>query len=186
MKRYLLFVIAFVCVSIGAWAQPTPPFVMDEGDIKYWYFNDDPSLGVEKVILIKVNEANGLKPALNDLSKVLGTAAGPVPDHLIQYRDELNTSVTEFGTTYDNFVNDRELVLRIVNNTGSALTLNNDALTALASIDIPTIDLQDLNPASTFTFANPNVKRVILPDGWNKAAVNAAGEALKTANPDRF
>ena len=176
MKRYLLFVIAFVCVSIGAWAAP---FTMVKDSIKYWCHNDDHSLGVEKVILIEVNEPNGLKPALDELSKVLGTAAGPVPDHLIQYRDELNTSVTEFGTTYDNFVNDRKLVLRIVNNTGSALTLNNDALTALASIDIPTIDLQDLNPASTFTFANPNVKRVILPDGWNKTAVNAFGEVLK-------
>ena len=178
MKRYLLFVIAFVCVSIGAWAAP---FTMVKDSIKYWCHNDDHSLGVEKVILIEVNEPNGLKPALDELSKVLGTAAGPVPDHLIQYRDELNTSVTEFGTTYDNFVNDRKLVLRIVNNTGSALTLNNDALTALASIDIPTIDLQDLNPASTFTFDNPNVKRVILPDGWNKAAVNAFGEVLKNS-----
>ena len=159
MKKYLLFVIAFVCVSIGAWAQPTPPFVMDEGDIKYWCFNDDPSLGVEKVILIKVNEANGLKPALEDLSKVLGVT----PLHLRSYRDALNTPVNAFNTTFDNFIADRKLVLKIVNNTGSTLTLNNDALTALASIDIPTIDLQDFD-SDPFTFVNPNVSS-FLTDG---------------------
>lgn len=176
MKRYLLFVIAFVCVSIGAWAQPTPPFVMDEGDIKYWCFNNDPSLGVEKVILIKVNEANGLKPALEDLSKVLGVT----PPHLRSYRDALNTPVNAFNTTFDNFIADRKLVLKIVNNTGSTLTLSNDDLAALASIDVPTIDLQDFD-SDPFTFVNSNVKRVILPDGWDKADVNAFGEALKTS-----
>ena len=76
-------------------------------------------------------------------------------------------------------------MLQVVNTSGSALTLNDDDLAALASIDIPTIDLQDLNPASTFTFVNPNVKRVILPDGWDKAAVNAAGEA-HTPRPVRI
>ena len=176
MKKYLLFVIAFVCVSIGAWAGPAEGYEMRKGDIKYWYSSQDSSLGLDKVINVEVSRAGGLKNALDDLTAILnGTGTKP---HQNEYRDELNASVVGFDAT--GFIANKKLVLRVVNTSGSALTLNADDLTALASIDVPTIDLQDFNSAP-FTFANPNVKRVILPDGWDKADVNAAGEALKTS-----
>lgn len=172
MKRYLLFVIAFVCVSIGAWAVLPPingnGYKLDDGPagIGEWFLQKDASLGTEKVIKVEVSQTGGLKGALDELTAILNGQSHP------GFLNKLN----EGGT----YVADKKLVLQVVNTSGSPLTLNDNDLAALASIDIPTIDLQDLNPASTFTFANPNVKRVILPDGWNKAAVNAAGEALKT------
>lgn len=171
MKRYLLFVIAFVCVSIGAWAGPEDGFVMSKDEIGTWFFQKDASLGTEKVIKVNVSEPDGLKHALDKLSHVL---AGPVPPDMQDFVNKLN----EGG----NYVADKKLVLQVVNTSGNALALSQQDIAALASINIPTIDLQDLNPASTFTFANPNVKRVILPDGWDKTAVNAAAEALKTGN----
>ena len=167
MKRYLLFVIAFVCVSIGAWAGPLEGFELKPDQIGTWFYNNDASLGTEKVIKVEVSKTGGLKAALDELTAILNGTARP---------DVLN-KLNEGGS----YVADNKLVLQVVNTSGNALTLNDDDLAALASIDIPTIDLQDLNPASTFTFVNPNVKRVILPDGWDKAAVNAAGEALKTS-----
>ena len=171
MKRYLLFVIAFVCVSIGAWADPINGngYKLDDGPagIGEWFLQKDASLGTEKVIKVEVSQTGGLKGALDELTSILNGQSHP------GFLNKLN----EGGT----YVADKKLVLQVVNTSGSPLTLNADDLAALASIDIPTIDLQDLNPASTFTFANPNVKRVILPDGWDKAAVNAAGEALKTS-----
>ena len=171
MKRYLLFVIAFVCVSIGAWAGPLEGFELKKEQIGTWFFNNDASLGTEKVIKVEVSKTGGLKAALDELTRILNGQARP------DYLDKLN----ETANNSSNFVSEKKLVLQVVNTSGNALTLNDDDLAALASIDIPTIDLQDLNPASTFTFVNPNVKRVILPDGWDKADVNAFGEALKTS-----
>lgn len=171
MKRYLLFVIAFVCVSIGAWAGPEDGFVMSKDEIGTWFVNTDASLGTEKVIKVNVSEPDGLKHALDKLSHVL---AGPVPPDMQDFVDKLN----EGG----NYVADNKLVLQVVNTSGSPLALSQQDIAALASINIPTIDLQDLNPASTFTFANPNVKRVILPDAWDKTAVTAAAEAIIAVN----
>ena len=171
MKRYLLFVIAFVCVSIGAWADPINGngYKLDDGPagIGEWFLQKDASLGTEKVIKVEVSQTGGLKGALDELTAILNGQSHP------GFLNKLN----EGGT----YVADKKLVLQVVNTSGSPLTLNDNDLAALASIDIPTIDLQDLNPASTFTFVNPNVKRVILPDGWDKADVNAFGEALKTS-----
>ena len=176
MKRYLLFVIAFVCVSIGAWADPINGngYKLDDGPagIGEWFLQKDASLGTEKVIKVEVSQTGGLKGALDELTAILNGQSHP------GFLNKLN----EGGT----YVADKKLVLQVVNTSGSPLTLNDNDLAALASIDIPTIDLQDLNPASTFTFVNPNVKRVILPDGWDKADVNAFGEALKTSTYKRY
>lgn len=171
MKRYLLFVIAFVCVSIGAWAGAAEGFELKPDQIGTWFINTDASLGTEKVIKVEVSKTGGLKAALDELTAILNGQARP--DYLNKLNEAANNS--------SNFVSEKKLVLQVVNTSGSALALSSDDILALASINIPTIDLQDLNPASTFTFVNPNVKRVILPDGWDKADVNAFGEALKTS-----
>ena len=60
--------------------------------------------------------------------------------------------------------------------------LSDDDLEALSTIDCATLDLQNLIVASTFTFSNANIKRVILPDYWDKAAVKAAAEEIIRGN----
>ena len=67
-------------------------------------------------------------------------------------------------------------------------TFDDNDLAALATINCPTLDLQGMftgaGGAATapFTFSNPNIKRVILPDCWGKEAVKAAAEALINGN----
>lgn len=60
--------------------------------------------------------------------------------------------------------------------------LTNADLEALGTITCETIDLQNMNTANPFVFSNRHVKNVILPDGWGKDAVKAAGEALADGN----
>ena len=57
-------------------------------------------------------------------------------------------------------------------------------LGALSTITCETIDLQNMNTANPFVFSNSHVKNVILPDGWDKNAVQAAGKALAADNAD--
>ena len=177
MKRYLLLVIAFVCVSIGAWAGPEEGYEMKKDDVKEWFINPDcDTLGVEKVIKVEITKAGGLKAALDELTAILD-GTGTLP-----HQNDFRTKLDEASGAYSNFIANKKLVLQVVNTSGSPIALSADDISALESIDIPTIDLQDLNPASTFTFANPNVKRVILPDAWDKTAVTAAAEAIIAVN----
>lgn len=54
--------------------------------------------------------------------------------------------------------------------------LNSDDVAALANLNVEAIDLAE---ATGFTiFANTHVKHVVLPNGWDKAKVNAAAIAL--------
>ncbi len=65
--------------------------------------------------------------------------------------------------------------------------MNQADIDALSTLNVETIDLQDAyftSSKQTFTFTNSNVKSVILPDGWDKDAVNAAGTALSQSSPN--
>lgn len=62
------------------------------------------------------------------------------------------------------------------------LTLSSADLSALSQVTCATIDMQDLKTSATFTFTNATVKRVILPDFWDKVAVKAAAEAIVAGN----
>jgi len=65
--------------------------------------------------------------------------------------------------------------------------MNPADIEALSTLNVETIDLQDAfytSSKQTFTFTNSSVKSVILPDGWDKEAVNAAGTALKASSPN--
>lgn len=150
---------------------------MKKDDVKEWFINPDcDTLGVEKVIKVEITKAGGLKAALDELTAILdGTGTQP-------HQNDFRTKLDEASGAYSNFIANKKLVLQVVNTSGSPIALSAGDISALESIDIPTIDLQDLNPASTFTFANPNVKRVILPDAWDKTAVTAAAEAIIAVN----
>ena len=56
MKRYLLFVIAFVCVSIGAWAGPGDPYEIM--NTESW------NNGAETAAKVKLNQAGNLSAAI--------------------------------------------------------------------------------------------------------------------------
>lgn len=56
MKRYLLFVIAFVCVSIGAWAGPDDPYEIM--NTESW------NNGAETAAKVKLNQAGNLSAAI--------------------------------------------------------------------------------------------------------------------------
>ena len=60
--------------------------------------------------------------------------------------------------------------------------LNDEDLEALSTVTCATLDLQNLIVANTFTFSNSYIKRVILPDYWDKDAVKAASLAIRAVN----
>ena len=55
---------------------------------------------------------------------------------------------------------------------------NSDAITVASGFDGKTLNMENLTTTSAFTFANADIKRVILPDYWDKTAVRAAAEAI--------
>ena len=159
---------------------------MNKNDIGLWSMIDNASVdSPERVILIKVKNSDQLKNTLNELKQIL-TATDPatLPNPLKEYYNTLNSANIN-NNQITGFIADKKLVLKVVYekeaNGPETMELSNDAKAALENIDVPTIDLQDLKTAP-FTFANANVKRVILPDGWDKASVTAAGEAIKAVN----
>ena len=162
---------------------------MKKDDIGLWSMIDNTNVNSpERVIYLKVKDSDQLKENLNELSQIIAASnvneLPAAPAHLREYYNALNTTNVN-GNQLTGFIADKRLVLKIVYNKGEndpeSLVLSADAITALESINVPTIDLQDMK-AEPFTFSNANVKRVILPDGWNKASVTAAGEAIKAVN----
>ena len=163
---------------------------MNKNDIGNWSMIDNANVdSPERVILIKVKNSDQLKNTLNELSQII--AASSVndlpanPAHLREYYNALNSANIN-NNQITGFIADKKLVLKVVYDKGQndpeTLEISSDAIEALENIDVPTIDLQDLKTAP-FTFANANVKRVILPDGWGKDDVTAAGEAIAAVNP---
>ncbi len=166
MKRKLLLFFAMLCVSIGAWAGPAEGFEMKKEQIGNW----SKLTPAEKVIYVEVLKQGGLKNALDELTAILAGTKDPA------FRDALGA---------DNIAN-KNLMLKVVytpaDGQPAEFSPSTDDLAALANIDIPTIDLQDLKPAEAFTFANASVKRIILPDGWDKTAVRNAAQAIPASN----
>ena len=178
MKRILLFLITLVCVQVGAWAGPAEGFEMKEGDIGVWFTNDDSSLSPEKVIKIEVTKEGGLKAALDELTAIL-TGEGEQKPHYANFRTKLD----EAAQGGSDFIANNRLIVKVVyTGNDASLSLSNDDISALNSLNIPTIDLQDLNPASAFVLSNSNVKNLILPDQWTMAQVQAAAQGCSSLN----
>ena len=177
MRKLLLF-FAMLCVSIGAWAMMPPEqgFEMKEGDIGVWFAQTDAALTPEKVIKIEVTESGGVKAALDELALILGGSTA-MP-HYANFRAKLDEAAQ--GAT--DFIADNRLIVKIVYTGDGSLTLSDDDKAALNAVTVPTIDLQDLKPASAFTLSNSNVKNLILPDEWTMAQVQAAATGCSNLN----
>lgn len=180
MRKFLLLFLAVVCVQISAWAGPAE---MNKDNIGHWFINTV-SGSVENVIYIKVKNSDQLKNTLNDLNQIISaTSVNDLPEapaHLREYYQALDTG-SEFGTPYTNLIANKKLILKVVFEKGNGpddpetLELSNDALTALANIDVPTIDLQDSKISNeSFALNNRYVRNLILPDGFNKQQVATA------------
>ena len=196
MKRYLLLVIAFVCVSIGAWAVLPPingdGYKLDDGHagIGKWYiFQQADVIAPEKVIIVEVTATDGVAGALQELTDILGGSTAK--DQYAQFRTKLNEQMQVENSqgqnmTFDNFIANNKLILKVVykkkGDAPETLTLSTADIAALNAINIPTIDLEDLKPADVFTLDNDHVKNLILPDGWTKAQVVDAASACGSLN----
>lgn len=149
MKRIIISLIAFVCVSIGMWAQG---IVVGNNDA---YLSQTTWFETEKVVRIKMEKPGSLAAAI-----AAYTANNDLKDAKVAH------------------------IYFTDNNTEG---MNAADIEALSTLNVETIDLQDAfytSSKQTFTFTNSSVKSVILPDGWDKDAVNAAGTALKASSPN--
>ncbi len=86
---------------------------------------------------------------------------------------DLNSQMTDYSHLY-------------ISN-GAGFDLAEADITALGTVTCPTLDLQNLYGTggghhAPFIFSNASIKRVILPDYWDKAAVKAAAEAIVDGN----
>ncbi len=155
MRKLLLFFI--VCLtSLGASA-----YTIDT--TKKWQGDGGPATN-ENVGKISLEQAGELSAALAALdAEFAQKPAGP------------------------NGTDNQYQVLYISN--GAGFDLNDDDLAALSTVTCATLDLQNLYGSdgghhAPFTFTNTSIKRVILPDYWDKAAVRAAAEAIIAGNSD--
>ena len=87
--------------------------------------------------------------------------------------DDLNSQMTDYSHLY-------------ISN-GAGFDLTPEDIAALSTVTCPTLDIQNLRGSDgghhgPFTFANASIKRVILPDYWDKAAVKAAAETIIAGN----
>ena len=178
--RKLFTLLMLLSFSIGTWAGPAE---LDKNNIGNWFDNNDQSVPAERVIYLKVHDSNQLKNTLTELSEIL--SANDVnslqPDWQKEYYNALDVATIN-NNQYSGMIAQKKLILKVVFEKGngandpSSLVLTDEAKTALASINIPTIDLQDakIESANAFAINNPNVRNLILPDGWGKEQVNAA------------
>lgn len=151
MMRKLLLFFAMLCVSIGTWAQ---------GVVVYDTDGTTPIAYLSKTTWTN----NG---TTEDVVRIKMETAGSLAAAITKYQDLSDYSNVKVAHIYFTDTN--------------TAGLNDADLTALASLNVETIDLQDAfytSSKTAFTFTNANVKSVILPDGWSKADVNAAGLAL--------
>ena len=144
MKKFLLFAMMCVCVSIGTWAQQDYQI-----EINHTWRSNSTNQKVAKIYLHNSGCLTEALAALNDMNY----------DYQVLY-----ISGAGDGVNYGH------------------QDLTDADLEALSTITCETIDLQNMNTANPFVFSNSHVKNVILPDGWDKNAVKAAGEALADGN----
>ena len=156
---------------------------MKKEDIGKWYLQNEPT-AMDKVIKVEVFSEGGLANALQELTAILSGSTDK--QHYAEFRAKLNETGTVASNTFDNFIANNWLILKVVykkeGNAPETLTLSTADIEALNAINITTIDLQDLKPASVFTLDNDNVKNLILPDGWTKAEVVDAASACGSLN----
>lgn len=159
-------------VSIGAWAGPAEGFEMKKDHIGVWFTNDDSSLSPEKVIRIEVTKSGGVKAALDELAAILAGSKDPA------FREKLD----EAAQGGSDFIANNRFIVKVVYTGEGSLSLSDDDIAALNNLNIPTIDLQDLKPASVFVLTNSNVKNLILPDQWTMDDVEAAAQDCSNLN----
>ena len=144
MKRFLLFAMMCVCVSIGTWAAD---------------------------YTVEINHTwRGGSSTKQNVAKIYLHNSGCLTEALAA----LNAKNYDYQVLY-------------ISGAGDGVNYGHENLTdgdleALGTITCETIDLQNMNTANPFVFSNSHVKNVILPDGWDKDAVKAAGEALAAGN----
>ena len=149
MKKYLLCVMAMVCVSIGAWAEPDYDLEPETGTWKN---------GQGKVVVIKLKQTGGLKAALEKLAEEIAKpgAAGEKYKNYTMLRIESENNVV---------LNDDDIT-----------ALNSNSVTA-ETIDMQNLKTNPSTSESTpIAFDNSSVVNLILPDGWGKADVNRAAQ----------
>lgn len=160
MKKFLSFVIGFVCVSIGAWADGTGYTL--SGDTWCEKF---PTL-TETAVKVDLTQEGALQSAL----------------------DEINTGVTKVVWVTDPSSGqsvERTIALKDCNIIFISGPLGNADLSALTNLNYETIVLEDVTwNVSSKNFTNSKVKYLILPDGWTKEEVNDIGRtmAISSAN----
>ena len=195
MKRKLLLFFVMLMCSIGTWAGPDE---LKTSDIGNWFDNNNQSVPAERVIYVKVHDSNQLKNTLNELKEILTTADPNTLQHDWQktYYNALDAATIN-NNQYSGMIAQKRLILKVVFEKGDGandpetLVLTDDALAALNSIDVPTIDLQDANITNSgFSLSNPYVRNLILPDGFTKEQVTTAaqgcsnlGSAFSIASP---
>ena len=167
MKKFLLLMIGFVCVSIGAWAQPGG---QDGYEIQHGTWHN-----TEKVAVIHLTQPGKLAEALAAL-EVKANETDPNTGELTKPAQDLNgytmIKIDSKQAGPQGAVVDIELTA--------------DDIAALSSIStaVTTIDLQDLKnvdgngDVSAFTFTHSNVRNLILPDNWTKEEVNTCAMGI--------
>ena len=171
MKKFLLLMIGFVCVLIGAWAQPGG---QDGYEIQHGTWHS-----TEKVAVIHLTQPGALTAALEAL-EVKANETDPNTGELTKPAQDLNgytmIKIDSKQAGPQGAVVDIELTA--------------DDIAALSSIStaVTTIDLQDLKnvdgngDVSAFTFTHSNVRNLILPDNWTKEEVNTCAMGIAQVN----
>lgn len=149
MRKLLLF-FAMLCVSIGTWADGSEAGYYLSGST--WCGDKSTKETVAKIHLTK--------------SGVLAAAI-----------DEINAD-DGFVYNYNSNPVNLKTAKKIYINSDEGVYLSPADIQALATLGYETIDLQDLNYESAFTFSNSSVKNLILPDGWTKAQVTACATGV--------
>ena len=144
MKKFLLFAMMCVCVSIGTWAQQNYQI-----ETNHTWRQATTNQKVAKIYLHNSGCLTEALAALNAMNY----------DYQVLYISGAGDGV-DYGHE----------------------DLTDADLSALSTITCETIDLQNMNTENPFVFSNSHVKNVILPDGWDKNAVKAAGEAFAAGN----
>lgn len=149
MMRKLLLFFVMLCVSAGAWAAGSEDGYFLSGST---WCGDNQSTK-ENVAKIHLTKSGVLAAAIVEIN------AG---DGFVYNANSVNLKTAK----------------QIYINSDEGVFLSPEDINALSTLGYETIDLQDLNYESAFTFSNSNVKNLILPDGWTKLQVTNCATAI--------